>query len=98
MLNRPHWHTRYPKGITLVVGVYHGHDIRAHPVYCGVDEAFEITGATAILNRGAIKILFDDVFRCDQRWCYRPSQQKSARIGRVPHAHMTKPIDNALIG
>ena len=78
--------------------VHHGVHVRPRLVDRAVDEALQIGRAAALVDRGAVERIFDDVVALDALGRAGAGQQIMLRIVRMPRADMAEGIDDALIG
>ena len=70
--------------------VHHGVHVRPRLVDGAVDEALQIRRAAALVDRGAVESIFDDVVALDALRRARPRQQIMLRIVGVASADMAE--------
>lgn len=63
-----------------------------------MDEALEISGASARIDGVAVEIEFHDIDRSDQRRRHASRQQVASRVLVVPGTDMTKAVEHTLAG
>ena len=70
--------------------VHHGVHVRPRLVDGAVDETLQIRRAAALVDRGAVESIFDDVVALDALRRTRPRQQIMLRIVGVASADMAE--------
>src|ERR1041385_1289631 len=78
------------------MAVHYRLNIRPDFVNLAMDETLVKTAAAICVNRIAVEVVFDDVFRRHQGRCDRPRHQITIRRRRMAQRNMAKGIDYAL--
>ena len=79
------------------VAVHDRDHVRPRPIHFAVDEALEIDGAAAGVERVAVEIVFDDVGRGDEAGRHVARQEKAVRVLVVADADMAERVEHALL-
>ena len=79
------------------MAVHDGLNVRTRPINRCVNEAFEVNGAPADIDRSAFEVKLQNVFGGDQARRDAARQQETRRVLLVADADVAKSVDDALI-